>query len=496
MSRLYQAYYTKCEPILNYMVSKLNLRDGDTVFEPCGGDGVFVDKVLSVNNNLSISVFELNPEAVNDLTHKYDSRTNVNVHHTDTLLNPELLSKSLKFSKIIGNPPYGAQRDEEIKKRLSQAYNNIYTKESYTLFLYTCIQSLSNHGRLSFIIPDTFLSLHRHKQIRQYLLQTTRIDEILLFPSSFFPGVNFGYANLCIITLERDYNVAENLNNTFQIWKGYGNVEQIGGKDISCSTYTQKEILNNLDSSFLISDTPEISHLINNPTLTKLGDIAHCVTGFYSGNDKTYLHPAHADLKNAKRYEIAKAEQIFKGKPDDDEKKKGIKGNRFLVPVVKGGGKRYIKPDEWYMEWSEKAISEYRSSKKCRFQNADFYFRQGIAIPMVRSSQMTAALIEGRLFDQSIVGVFPKDDKWTLYLLGFFNSDICSKIISTLNPSANNSANYIKQIPFIEPEEKDFKEVTMRVKNIADKLKNSHDVVSQEDVHWLNDYFERLYMNI
>ena len=42
--KTYQAYYTKSDPITDYMVSMLNLQPSDTVFEPCGGDGVFVDK--------------------------------------------------------------------------------------------------------------------------------------------------------------------------------------------------------------------------------------------------------------------------------------------------------------------------------------------------------------------------------------------------------------------------------------------------------------------
>ena len=70
---------------------------------------------------------------------------------------------------------------------------------------------------------------------------------------------------------------------------------------------------------------------------------------------------------------------------------------------------------------------------------------------MIRSSKLTGALIEGRLFDQSIVGVFPKDESWIIYFLGFFNSNICTQLINAINPSANNSANYIKKIPVIKP---------------------------------------------
>lgn len=493
MNRTYQSYYTKCEPILNYMVGKLKLHDKDTVFEPCGGDGVFVDKILSVNDSLSVSVFELNPDAVNELNSKYGWRSNVNVRQTDTLLTPEILTRKLKFSKIIGNPPYGALVDNDIRKRLNHIYSGIYTKESYTLFLYACIQSLDNHGHLSFIIPDTFLTLHRHKRIRQYLLQTTKIDEILLFPSSFFPGVNFGYANLCIISLERDYDIERNRKNKFQVRKGYNNVEQIGDEYVPCRIYTQEDILNNVDSSFLVSDSQEIRGLINNPFHKKIGDIAYCVTGFYSGDDKHYLHPANIELKNAKKYTVASGESINMGELKQSEKINGISHNRYLVPIVKGGGKRFYKPNEWFMDWSGKAISEYRQSRKCRFQNADFYFKQGIAIPMIRSTHMTAALIDNRLFDQSVVGVFPRDSKWLLFLLGFFNSDICTKIISALNSSTNNSANYIKQIPFIVPNEQQLSEVNILVSDIISKLKDDENADIREKLYRLNVFFTSLY---
>lgn len=55
----YQAYYTKSASILSYMTKMLSLRDHDYVWEPCGGDGVFVDRVLEENSSVKIDVFEL-----------------------------------------------------------------------------------------------------------------------------------------------------------------------------------------------------------------------------------------------------------------------------------------------------------------------------------------------------------------------------------------------------------------------------------------------------
>lgn len=488
--RTFQAYYTKSDPITDYMVGMLNLQPSDTVFEPCGGDGVFVDKILALNSSQKIVVYELNPQATALLKDKYNHYGNVTVKETDTLLDPSIVTHRLKASKIIGNPPYGAVFGEEAKARIQRVYKGIYSKESYTLFLYACILSLCNGGRLSFIVPDTFLSLHRHRSLRELILTYTKIEELLLFPSNFFPGVNFGYANLCIITLERSNDVAKNFSNTFRVYKDFVTVDDIGKPKRNGIKLVQGDVLRNVDSSFLITDNTGLSDLINGKSSVKVGDMASCVTGFYSGDDKSYLHPISKEIRNAKRYSVVAPEAVHNGTLTDEEKVKGIAGGNCMVPIVKGGNKRYSKPDEWFMDWSTKAVSEYRKSRKCRFQNSTFYFKQGIAVPMVRSGQLTAALIDNRLFDQSIVGIFPHDSRWLFYLLGFLNSRACSYAINLINPSTNNSANYIKQLPVIKPAEEDFDEVTSIVTQLARGLDEESSMRAQDR---LNVIFDRMY---
>ena len=116
---------------------------------------------------------------------------------------------------------------------------------------------------------------------------------------------------------------------------------------------------------------------------------------------------------------------------------------------MKGGRRRYFKPDEWYVDWSAQAVQTYRSNHKARFQNPDYYFRHGIGVPMVSSSSISAAILKDRVFDQSVVGIFPQEEKWLYYLLAFFNTETCNTLIRTINPTANNSANYIKKIPLL-----------------------------------------------
>ncbi len=493
-SRIYQPHYTKSDPILNYMTGMLDFKPQDSIFEPCGGDGVFVDKILEKNPDANICVYELDPIAVNVLRNKYKHSSNIRIKETDTLLDDDIVLGRHKFDKIIGNPPYGARNDEEKKNELNRLYTDLYTKESYTLFLYTCINCLNENGELSFIIPDTFLSLHRHLGIRKFILTHTAIRELILFPSSFFPGINFGYANLCIITLTKCSDISKNLHNRIVIRTGFTKVDELKNSQAGVSReVSQKDIYNSVGSAFMFKSSDNLTELINDDRIIKIGDIANCVTGFYSGCDRNYLHPINGEIKNAKKYKIVNQNVIHSGPLSDVEKLNGIDSEKCFVPIVKGGNAKYLKPDLWFMDWSTNAISEYRQSKKCRFQNTKFYFRNGIGIPMIRSSKLSAALIDGRLFDQSIVGVFPKDESLLNYMLAFFNSSICTKLINTINPSANNSANYIKKIPFIIPSQDTRDKIEKWIGIIIERLKFGNEKINDIEAE-IDSIFDELYL--
>ena len=66
---------------------------------------------------------------------------------------------------------------------------------------------------------------------------------------------------------------------------------------------------------------------------------------------------------------------------------------------------------------------------------------------MIKSIKVKATLMQKSVFDQSIVGIFPHEDRDLNLILALLNSDIGNKIIHAINPTANNSANYIKKIP-------------------------------------------------
>lgn len=487
------SFYTNSEDITFYMSSRLGINDGDIILEPSAGQGIFIDEILNTKKKVHIDALDINDDAISVLQKKYDNNPDVDVRKTDTLFDSQLdkydisqlwlkqtdtlLDEQLDlfnstggyYTGVIGNPPYGAWQDYERRDLLKKKYVGQYVKETYSLFLLRCISVLKLKGRLSFIIPDTFLYVNMHTRLREILLKKTKIEEIIIFPSKFFPGISFGYSNLCIITLERS-GMQDAIDNTVKVYRGFKKSEEfrklisndILPDYIELFTLKQSDILSNPQHRFVFADNQIVS-LLKEATIN-LGDVADVVTGFYTGNNKKFIKAASNDTKGAKNYDVIDSRMIVDNASTDGEPSL----TEAYIPFIKSASeKRYVRNNEdWYVRWDSDTVSFYKTDKKARFQNSDFYFKTGIGIPMVKSSVIKAFLMQNRVFDQSIVGIFPKDKSKLNYILALMNSDIVNQIIHIINPTANNSANYIKLIPYIEPSSALLEEISEMVDKI------------------------------
>jgi hypothetical protein len=183
---------------------------------------------------------------------------------------------------------------------------------------------------------------------------------------------------------------------------------------------------------------------------TRLGDMADCVTGFYSGDDRQFLRVRAQAVKHAVRYRAVPEAEVSFDFAGQEKILSGLSDGKKYVPLLKGGRTRpFVTGTDWFMRWDSEAVEFYKRDPKARFQNSQYYFREGIGIPMVKTRRIRAFFLQNRLFDQSVVGVFPKKPENLNYLLAFLNSIACSKMLMALNHTANNSANYVKRIPVI-----------------------------------------------
>lgn len=517
------SYYTNSKDITEYMVSKLNIVDNDIILEPSAGEGSFIDEILELEKTVQIDALDINADAITILKKKYKDNPAVVVRETDTLLDEQLdfysstqlwlkqtdtlLDDQLDtfsslgghYTKVIGNPPYGAWQDYERRDTLKRKFVGHYVKETYSLFLLRCLSVLRMHGRLSFIIPDTYLFLNMHSSLRKIIFSNTKIDEILIFPSNFFPGVNFGYSNLSIITLER-CGQKEAAENNFKVIQGFKSPNEFSKllsarkrlpKNLEIFNLTQKNILKNEQCRLILAKS-NLSTLFARCE-RKIGDVADVVTGFYTGDNLRFIRTANKNIKGAKDYEVVDPSIVVHcnsiyGIPDLKE---------GYVPYIKSSSKRrYIRQsDEWFVRWDKETIDFYNKNKKSRFQNSSFYFKTGIGIPMVKSKTIRAFLMSDRVFDQSIVGIFPKDSSKTYYLLALMNSDAINDLIHAINPTANNSANYIKLLPYIEPESDVLEKVVEMVKSVI-AFERDTDYENADRLHdKINDIIGKIYLH-
>lgn len=456
MRDMYCSYYTKNNNITSYMVSMIDPKIGDTVLEPCGGDGIFIDALLNAIPNLHIDTCDLDSTAVQRMQSKYSDIKNVSVRIADTLTDElfDSYSSSGYYDKIIGNPPYGGWQEYSRRAKLKRKYNGFYAKETYSLFLLRCVSLLKEYGTLSFIIPDTFLYLHNHKQLRKFLLEHTIIREIVVFPSKFFPGVSFGYSNLCIITVQKEEHGNKKEKNTIFIIKGLKSDEELAEltngerKKSIVKNLEQRDLQFNQDYAFLIGE-----EIINQRIIAcerRLTNLADCVTGIYCGDNKRFLA-----IERNNRREIAGYPMVEEMDIDYCHNSISPIVSAKYIPIVKGSSSTsyFRTADKWLIDWTQSALNYYNNDKKARFQNSSYYFKSGIAVPMVKSSKVKATIMSGSVFDQSIVGIFPEDNKYLFYILAYLNSDIANEFIHTINPTANNSANYLKKLPIYVPTE-------------------------------------------
>lgn len=523
MKDTFCSYYTNSEDITSYMVSKLGISDGDIILEPSAGEGIFIDEIIKNNQQFRIDALDINNDAIRILKEKYKNTPNITVRETDTLLDKELDEYSavtpqlwLKqtdtlldvqldcfssinghYNKVIGNPPYGAWQDYEKRDLLKKKYAGHYVKETYSLFLLRCISVLKMNGRLSFIIPDTYLFLNMHKKLRRLLLTKTKIEEILIFSSNFFPGVNFGYSNLSIITLQRcDTETA--LNNSIRIVRGFKNSSEFKyllypeaelPSNFEVFSFNQRSVWENEDSRFILAQR-NTSAIIKSSTVT-LGDVANVVTGLYTGDNTRFIKALNKGVKGSKKYEIINPNEIH-----DCASLSGIPNVDIgYIPYIKTASQRryFRENDEWFVRWDKPTIDFYNNNKKSRFQNSGYYFKTGIGIPMVKSKTIRAFLMENRVFDQAIVGIFPHNPMKINYFLALMNSDIVNTLIHTINPTANNSANYVKQIPYFEPDEAILKHIDSLVKDIKATVSVGN-MSKVDSIHAeLNALFSKIY---
>lgn len=171
-------YYTPSFLIRKIFEEENTIKDG-FVLDPCCGSGNFLynAKVISPNQLIGIDN-DINAVMIAKarLMVKYKEDFEPNIIFSDFLKRKnfeEIVDK--KVIAIFTNPPWGAK-------------NNKDKEDTFSSFIKSSIDVLSDEGKIICVLPESFVKIKAHKNLRKYLIDKTEIDEIVHL-SSLFSGV-------------------------------------------------------------------------------------------------------------------------------------------------------------------------------------------------------------------------------------------------------------------------------------------------------------------
>lgn len=220
-------------PLIDFLVSIVNPRNGETVIDPTVGIADFLSVAyvnsqskLDDNNIYGFDIDEdmvklatLNMLLNGDGNAKIKAKSGYGSIETKFQNNGELMNlepsinqggawderlddkKLMKFDVVLTNPPFGEDRAFEPKddkdKELIKCYElwNKYGGKKIDLgivFLENAFRILKTNGRMGIVLSNSIASIDTHKEAREWLMNNMRIVAIFDLPANVFAetGVN------------------------------------------------------------------------------------------------------------------------------------------------------------------------------------------------------------------------------------------------------------------------------------------------------------------
>lgn len=303
------AYYTP-NNIVKILISELFKNNSNyknkKLIDPSCGTGNFLLQLPNnypVENIYASDIDEISIKITRiNLFLKYNCGTKIlqnNIKKADYL--ESKIDK--KYDYIIGNPPWGCDYNEEEKEKFRKLFQSATGSniESYDLFLEHSLNKLNHNGIVSFVLPESVLTVKTHKNIRDLIIKNNSINYINYLGNA-FDKVQCPSIILQILHNQKPINT----DKMRVIYKNYNFL-------INTKRDVNPEFFN-----FAMTDVEyNILNKINNTkNCTYLKDNSTFALGIVTGNNEKYIthKKSHNNEIILKGSDISK----FKIKPSDN----------------------------------------------------------------------------------------------------------------------------------------------------------------------------------
>lgn len=157
-------------------------------------------KIQEIYNDIILEQLQGNSEAIDEYNKTLSEQSKPFILWQ--LYFPRVFKENGGFDIIIGNPPYGAELTDEVKKYCIQKYSDVHmrTVDSFNFFISLSLKLINNNGNVSFIVPNNLLFQAEFEKTRTLLMGHHLISVINLGDGVF----NSASVPTCIYVMKND----------------------------------------------------------------------------------------------------------------------------------------------------------------------------------------------------------------------------------------------------------------------------------------------------
>ena len=378
---------------------------GRKVLDPCVGQEELLAPFLDQSMSHTFDLF-----GVDVIAHQHQYAATF--QQQDFLLAYQ--SEDFKADYIVANPPYNCHEVDYIKhekQRLKTRFADVGVHNMYSMFLAAMIDAAQDGAVICCICDSSFLSAKVHKKLREKILSSCRIHDLLLCPTDLFlaQGAN---VRTCILVLQKGHQFPQSsirlLNRP---------LSEKAFRDALVAEEFEMTLLDDIiltggtdNKEFLVGVPPEIKRLFDGP---RLAQSFACISGVSTGNDRQFI------------------------------RKQAEPG--FSIPFYKNpsSNKFYCAPNGFL---TDDFLAQSQVDANFNVRNQGYLFQSGLTCSSMGVEFSACLLPSGSLFGVNPNIICNEQEQW--WLLAYMNSDVVKYCVRGVLIRSNMiTSGYVARLP-------------------------------------------------
>lgn len=376
-----------------------------------------------------------------------------------------------KYEVVATNPPYIGRRN--LNRALCNYLDTFYPASKMDLFSAFIERNLSYCRKnyfSAYMTPFVWLFLGSYTSLRKNILTSSSVCSFVQPQETSFQDAAVSICSFVLKKVHMNYRSAYIKQSEFNDPRIQAQLLQNAASSLDCEyrfDVNMKIFYNFPDYRFIYWAGNGLQASFSHGT--NLGDVCQPRQGMATTNNDLFLRLWHeVNLKRAG----------FKCKDEDDSLKSGMK----WFPYNKGGGyRKWYGNFEYFVNYENKGktICDYTPGAHVgsngRVINRQFFFHKSITWSDICGTSFAArACPTGFVFDVKGSSAFISERLYN-HVLAFLNSNVCTSLLNTLNPTVTTQVGDLKQLPFINTNDDKIKQITLLAQNCIQISKDDWD---------------------